>query len=136
MVQRTRKFLRDNTINIGVLTDPKEKVADVEYHRLSDEGRQKYDEYRTDYAQDIRADAGLAITPSLVLYVIDKDSKVTRTRGSVERHDLNAAEDVIGISLNIPGERINDSYARSIMIDLRKFGLGTEDIEGEDEYED
>ena len=134
-VQRTRKFIRDNTINLGVLTDPKEKVADVEYDRLSEAGRKMYDNYRTDQAQNIRIDGGLEITPSMVIYVVDKDSKVSVKKENSKRHDLNAAEDVIGISLNIPGERINEDYACSVIIDLKKYGLGS-DIEGEDEYED
>lgn len=134
-VQRTRKVIRENTINLGVLTDPKEKVADVEYDKLSNAGKEMYDNYRTDQAQMIRSDGGLEITPSLVIYIVDKESKVSMKNGGSKRHDLNAAEDVIGISLNIPGERINENYACSVMIDLKKYGLGS-DIEGEDEYED
>lgn len=130
-VRRTRKCLREGTINIGVLTDPKEKVADVQYSRLSDKGRLLYNNYRTENAQLIRKDAGLEATPSIVFYVIDKDSKAGVNS---KRVDMNALMDVVGLSINIPGDRINENYAKSIRIDLRKFGLGR-DIEG-DEDED
>ena len=130
-VRRTRKFIREGTIDLGVLTDPKEKVADVDYATLSPDGKELYDNYRTDQAYLIREDAGLAATPSIVLYIVDKDSKAN----SSNRHDLNATYDILGLSINIPGNRINDSYACSVMIDLNKYGLGS-DIEGEDEYED
>ena len=130
-VRRSRKYLREGTIDLGVLTDPKEKVADVEYNKLNVEGRQLYDKYRTDSAQRIREYAGLEITPNLVIYVVDKDSHAT----GKNRHDLKSPYDITGISINIPGDRINDSYACSVMIDLSKYGLGS-DLEGEDEYED
>lgn len=130
-VRRTRKCLREGTINIGVLTDPKEKVVDVQYSRLSDKGRLLYNNYRTENAQLIRKDAGLEATPSIVFYVIDKDSKAGVNS---KRVDMNALMDVVGLSINIPGDRINENYAKSIRIDLRKFGLGR-DIEG-DEDED
>lgn len=128
-VHRTRKLLRKRTIDIGVLTDPKEKVADVDYRILSDEGKNKYDNYRTEYVWSIRKDAGLETTPSLVLYVIEKNSKVKNNTS--RRHDLNTSCDLIGLSINIPGDRTNRDYTESIAIDLKKFGLGN-DIEGED----
>ena len=128
-VKRTRKMLRDGTINIGVLTDPKERVADVDYNQLSLKGKEKYDNYHTDHADFIRKDAGLETVPSIVLYIIDKDSK---KREDSKRFDMNATCDVAGISINVPGDRINEKYAASIMIDLKKFGLGN-DIEGEDD---
>lgn len=125
-INRTRKFIREGTINIGVLTDPKEKVADVIYKSLTEAGKEKYDHYKTDNADFIRKEAGLEDTPSIVLYFIDKDSKAR----SDKRYDLNAPCDVVGLSINIPGDRINEKYAKSIMIDLNKFGLGN-DIEGD-----
>lgn len=127
-VRRTRhSVLKEDTINIGVLTDPKEKVTDVVYDNLSAKGKVYYDNYKSDYAQIIRNDAGLGKIPSLVLYVVDKDSKVSNSNSS--RHDLNVKCDLIGISLNIPGDRINSDYTKSIAINLTKFGLG-KDIEG------
>ena len=90
-----------------------------------------YNNYRTENAQLIRKDAGLEATPSIVFYVIDKDSKAGVNS---KRVDMNALMEVVGLSINIPGDRINENYAKSIRIDLRKFGLGR-DIEG-DEDED
>jgi len=129
-VTRTRKYIREGTINIGVLTDPKEKVADVCYDQLPLSAKKKYDNYKTDYADEIRYEGGLENTPSIVIYVIDKDSKKSGVNS--KRYDLEAPCDLIGLSVNIPGDRINETYAKSVKIDLSKFGLGN-DIEGEDD---
>ena len=131
-VHRTRKVIRPGAIYLGVLTDPNEMLADVDYSLLSESGKRMYDNYRTDLAQDIRCDVGLDSTPSLVIYVVDKNSPA---RKSSQRHDLKVGTDVVGLSISIPGDRINKGYACSLMIDLAKYGLGS-DIEGEDEYED
>ena len=129
-VRRTRKLLRDGTIDIGVLSDPKEKIADIDYNDLSEEGIKLYNAYKTENAGRIRKDAGLDKTPSLIIYIIDKDSRAKS--GSSKRHDLNAPWDIAGLSLNIPGNRINSDYAESVKIDLAKYGLGN-DIEGEED---
>ncbi len=136
-VRRTRhSVLKDGTINIGVLTDPKEKVVDVDYNKLSVDGRDKYDHYKSDFAQIIRNDAGLGSTPSMVIYVVDKDSTVKRNddnKKGKDRHDLKADYDLVGISLNIPGDRISSDYTKSIAINLEKFGLGKDIEDAEDD---
>lgn len=129
-VRRTRKLLRDRTIDIGVLSDPKEKIADIDYNDLSEKGIKLYNAYKTENAGRIRKDAGLGMVPSLIIYIIDKNSRVNSE--SSTRHNLNAPCDVVGLSLNIPGDRINQNYAESVKIDLAKYGLGN-DIEGEDD---
>lgn len=137
-VKRTRRVAkgeRPNTINIQILTDPKEKVADVQYSKLDPASRDYYDEYKSRYEKMIRKSAGLEKTPSLVLYVIDKDSKYEGTSKVRRRYDLDVDTDVAGISLNIPGEKINEDYASSVAIDLRKFGLGVDIENGVEEDE-
>ena len=57
-------------------------------------------------------------------------AQVNKKRDKSNRFDLNTPIDVIGISLNIPGDRINDQYAKSVMIDLSRFEL-TPDVEGD-----
>lgn len=132
MVQRTRKTVRpgENTIDLKIITDPKEKVADVDPQQITDSiVLEKYKKYKTKYEMDIRNAAGLGKTPTLVIYIIDKDSKKFKDRD--DEHDLNTCCNVVGISMNIPGDRINDSYTSSISLDLEKFNLGA-DIEGAD----
>ena len=132
-VVRTRKKSREespDTIDIKILTDPKERVVDVKYSELTDEGRKKYDNFTSDQAYDIRLDAGMEKTPSLVLYLIDEHSG--EDRKDADRKALGVEEPLVGLSVNIPGDRINDSYACSIMIDLSKFGLGVDIEEAEE----
>lgn len=129
-VCRTRKTSRPGTIDIGVLTDPSEKIADVNYDTLDESGQNMYDSFRTDQVYDIRKSAGMADVPSIVIYVVDKDSKISAK--AQNRHDMNAACDIIGISVNIPGDKVNSDYTSAVMIDLGRFGNGTEGENDED----
>ena len=78
-----------------------------------------------------RDKSGLEITPQLLIYRVDKDSKA---RGAgLTRVDLNAPEDLIGICLYIPGGRIGTSYASTISIKMSNDVFdGDADLEGTD----
>ena len=135
-VVRTRKRSREEspgTIDIKILTDPTERIADVDYENLTETGRLLYRAFTSDKAYEIREDAGLGKTPTIVIYVVDEHSG-EKSRDPSKRA-LDIKEPLIGLSVNIPGDRINDSYSCSVMIDLQKFGLGT-DIEDAEEDED
>ena len=127
-VNRTRACERDdNTIDIKILRDPTEKIVDVKYNDLGEKEKELYNNYKTEYASMIRNNAGLGKTPSIVIYVVNKDSKSNKTN----RYDLNTKTDLIGISINVPGDRVNNKYAETVQIDLNKFGnlCDLEDIE-------
>ncbi len=128
-VRRTRKTIRkgSDTIDLRIITDPIEKIIDVDPNYINDEHNQElYWKYVSRNERAIREAAGMSIVPSLIIYVIDKDSKKYRNKS--DERDLNVNCDIIGLSLNIPGDKINENYTRSVQIDLEKFGLGI-DIE-------
>lgn len=133
MVTRTRKSrFGEKTIDIRILTDPKEKIADVKMENLTDKGVRLCSEYKTKYVGQIRKEAGLEKVPSIVIYIIDRFSK---SNVDSTREDLNAPCDLVGISLNIPGERFNNDYTESIKIDLKKYSFEDdveEDVQDED----
>ena len=106
-VSRT-KFANDNTcINIGVLTNPMDLIADIEdkYHST-----QKYKDYESSKAKrtmkrlyELRTESGVAETPLLILYLIDKDS--TPAKDSENRSVLATDVDILGLAILLPGMR-------------------------------
>lgn len=68
-------------------------------------------------------------TPQLLIYRVDKDSKVSRK--SHTRQNLEAVTDLIGLCLYIPGGRIGTSYASTVSIKLKNDIFdGDADMEG------
>ena len=128
-ITRTRK--RDNKdeklINIGVLRTPKDLVADVIYENLNENGKKLIDDYAPNKAKDIRDCANLEMTPQLTIYLIDKNSK-TSTKN---RNNLNAAEDIVGICMNVPGGKRGTTLAKAIAIKLDNTIFNSEDDEAE-----
>lgn len=115
-VERTRKIEnnKDELINIGVLRAPRDLIADVVYEELSEKGKNLIENYITNEAREIRREANLEMTPQLIIYLIDKDSKTKKKN----RKDLNALEDIVGICMNVPGGKRGSSLARSVAIKL------------------
>ena len=56
--------------------------------------------------------------PVLIIYRIDKDSKVYGTRDRDLRADLDMPCDIIGIQICVPGEQVNSGFCRSLTIQL------------------
>ena len=135
-VVRTRKRSREDspgTIDIKILTDPNERIADVRYEDLTENGRDLYRNYRSENAYRIREDSGLGKTPSVIVYIVDENSG--KDSDDPERKSLGTDCPLAGISINIPGDKVSEGYACSMMIDLNKFGLGI-DIEDAEDDED
>lgn len=134
-VSRTRKVLKneaDTVINIGVLSDPKDIIADVDLDGQPQEIADKISGFKSKYAKEIRSLAGLDTIPQLIIYIIDKDSKVAKK--SQTREDLNAVEDIIGICLNIPGGKRGTDYTATISIHMKNNPFDDEgDLEGTNE---
>ena len=120
-VSRTRKSRSDeddNVINIGVLSQPKDLIIDVDLDGKSEELKKAItSEFKAVLKKKIRCDAGLDRTPQLMIYRIDKDSKTSKN--SVTRSDLNAIEDIIGICINIPGIKKQSDYAETLSIHIK-----------------
>lgn len=115
-IERTRKKENNDErlINIGVLRAPRDLVADVICEDLSTNGIRLIEDYSTNKAKDIRDDANLEMTPQLIIYLIDKNSKA----GKTNRKDLNAVEDIVGICMNVPGGKRGTTLAKAVAIKL------------------
>lgn len=134
-VSRTRKKVKnesDTVINIGVLRDPKDVIADVDLEGQYRDVIDKIASFKSKYAKEIRSLAGLDSTPQLLIYVIDKNSKVVKK--SETREDLNAVEDIVGICLNIPGGKRGTDYTATVSIHMQNNPFDDEgDLEGTNE---
>lgn len=136
-VRRTRKITKselDSIINIGVLREPNDILADVDFSVLDDKLRNEIIAFigspKKSALMAYRDKAGLETTPQLIIYRIDKDSKTV----SKTREDLNALEDIIGLCIYIPGGRIGTNYASTISINPKNDIFdGDADLEGTDE---
>ena len=138
-VNRSKKIFQnevdDTLLDIGVLRDPTDLLADVDVSSISDPVVKKT---VTDFiasgkakgAAGLRDKVGLDTTPQLIIYRVDKGSVAS----SGTRLDLNAEEDLVGLSIYIPGGRIGTSYASSISIKMKNDIFdGDTDLEGTDE---
>lgn len=134
-VSRTRKIPKnesDTAINIGVLRDPKDIIADVDIEGKSQDIVEKITNFKSKYAREIRSLAGLDATPQLLIYMIDKDS--TAPADSNTRENLNAVEDIVGICMNIPGGRRGTNYTATVSIHMNNDIFDDEgDLEGTNE---
>lgn len=132
-VSRTRKRTMneaDTVINIGVLRDPKDVIADVDLEGKSDDIKEKVNNFKSRYAKEIRSLAGLEATPQLIIYMIDKNSATC----SESRMPLEAVEDIVGICMNIPGGKRGTDYTATVSIHMKNDIFDDEgDLEGTNE---
>ena len=112
-------------LSVGVNLSAKEKEI---WERGSAKGAS--DKAKADFnnlKEELRKRAGKANKPRLVLYCVDKQQidpdewKATHT--DTKRSPLNAATDVIGIELLLPGSPVNRDYCASVTIHLDKDGV-------------
>jgi hypothetical protein len=124
----------DSLLDIGVLRDPMDLFADVDIAAIDDPAVKQLilasiSSSNAKGAAGLRDRTGLDTTPQLIIYRVDRKST-----GSGGRRDLEANEDVIGISIYIPGGRIGTSYASSVSIKMKNDIFdGGADLEGTDE---
>lgn len=119
-ITRSRKQTNSEyrTIDIGVLRDAKDFVADVDLDKLSPESRHAVESgasMSTRY-QQIRAEAGLDKTPQMIIYIIDKSSKAA----SKLRVDLNSGVDLAGVCINVPGTASGNAMSKALTIRLEE----------------
>ena len=142
-VKRTRKIpkseLEESILNIGVLRGPRDILSDIDADEISDpEIKAEVIKYiksgETKAAMVYRDKSGLETTPQLLIYRVDKESKVASAT-SKTRISLDAPADLIGICLYIPGGKIGTSYASTISIKMEKDLIEdwSADMEGTDE---
>lgn len=139
-VNRSRKIPRNESeesiLDIGVLRDPTDLLSDVNLEFIDDEEFKKtittfIESGKAKGAAGLRDRAGLETTPQLIIYRVDKNST---TNAAKTRQNLKADEDLIGMSIYIPGGRIGTSYASSVSIKMNTDVFdGNADLEGTDE---
>lgn len=142
-------------IDIGVLRTPSDLYADMtkemydsipEEFKLTQAGKAEREHIedqleeidqkqpKKSVVNELRKVAGIGLTPQLLLYRIDKNSKFEKeqnpnTKEANKRYDLNASEDLIGVSLFVPGYRSGKNLAT-------KLSIRIEDPIGESETEE
>lgn len=118
LVTRTRvkEASREDAVSIGVLRDPLDLLADIDTpYEVPDQPSNELIALR-------RAGADLHRTPQLLLYLIDKNSQPSgtptrKTPKSGARASLDAAEDIVGVSLWLPGAtNVKRSYATHLTV--------------------
>ena len=130
MVSRSRVLAErsDGAVSIGALRDPRDLLADAGT-QAEGELKRTLNNIEVDRLRDERGVGGI---PQLLLYLINKDSEA-RTGGPVPesgrtRGDLKADEDIVGISLWLPGVRDRSkSYAKRLTVRIRPALLADDD---------
>jgi len=118
-VNRSRKttFSDENIIDIGALRSLKDCVADIPVEIVEEYKRQN-GLTKQEHVDEIRKRANMSNIPFLIIYRIDKDSKVYGKHDKDTRTNLDMPCDIIGIQICVPGEQINKAYCKSMTIDL------------------
>lgn len=139
-ISRSRKKEKSESsvdlINIGVLRDPRDLLADIDLDGIADQKtKSEVEEYiksgSSKAAMAYRDKSGLQTTPQLLIYCIDKDSKPQKTEN---REPLEAKCDIVGLSLYIPGGKPGTVYSSTVSINMgNKIFDGNPDLEGTDE---
>ncbi|MCM3609955.1 Z1 domain-containing protein [Planococcus sp. MERTA32b] len=134
-VERTRKgkySLGSEKVSVGVLRNPSDLYKDMSLKELEAAGANLKDLKADNLAvHNIRKKANLDKTAQLIIYVIDKDSKARKTaENKGERYDLNFVEDIIGVSILVPGKK-NKNLAKKLTVNLKNTTeIETENGEG------
>ena len=116
-VNRTRRYeeTEDGTINIGVLRSFNDFLSDICIQEKDPDilSAMKDVNHNTADLNLLREKIGMSTTPQIVIYVIDKNSK---PRNNSNRYPMNAVEDIVGFSINIPGIRRGNSTIQSLTV--------------------
>lgn len=129
MVKRSRRYLDDNIINVGVLRNFPDYLSDIP--NQSCDGVLEHMRtvgHNQISLNKLRENVGLGGTPQLIIYIIDKDSQ-PNTRS---RYPLNAVCDIVGFSVNIPGVRRGRNTVQNIRVNIPPQMLDIDDSEEKD----
>lgn len=132
--------LDKSLIDIGVLRDPSDLLADVVVSSIADsKDRQDVENFMNSgslkNAPAYRDKAGLDTTPQLLIYCVDKKSTAKKNT-KTNREDLNACADLIGMNIYIPGGKKGTSYVSTVSINMSDSVFnGDADLEDVDEDE-
>jgi hypothetical protein len=119
----------EGVLNIGALRGPKDIVSDIDLTQVNDLSEFE-DLSKPKYAFELREKAGLGKTPQLLIYIIDKDSQPIRV--STNRCQLNAVEDVVGLSITIPGENRYQNNVATVSVLINDLGVNNTNVDIDD----
>ena len=108
----------EQIVDIGALRALKDCVADVPGEYIQPFRDTTGTITRQEHVDEIRKAAGMEGIPFLILYRIDKDSKVFGKHDLDARADLEMPCDMIGMQICVPGEQKNKSFCLSLTIRL------------------
>lgn len=108
----------DGLISIGALRDNRDLYASIPENKRLELGFTAADGNNQAKISKLREDAGFGKTPQLIIYLVAKDSKPTREGNG---QDLNSAENVIGIALNVPRGNVQVDYTEELIVNLKKY---------------
>ena len=127
----------ESILDIGVVRAATDILADIDIAAIANDQtrREIIDLIKSGTSKStmaFRDKAGMETTPQIIIYRVDKDSAPMKR--SESRKALSASEDVIGISIYIPGGRIGTSYASRVSIRMKNDIFdGDADLEDTDE---
>ena len=126
------KNKEEGIINMGALRVPKDIITDIDLNKVIDPAIIKsVQNFNTKYPYELREKAGLSTTPQLTIHVVDKDSKPSA--GSKNRCALEAKNDIVGLSIIIPGESKYSDNTATISVILDEMGLNSNETDVSDE---
>ena len=120
-VNRTRRYEEtgDRTINISSLHSFDDFLSDISVKKEDQAilSAMKDVKHNMLSLNLLREELGMSKNPQLVIYIIDKNSM---PRNNSYRYPLNAMEDIVGFSINIPGIRKGRSTIRSLTVRINR----------------
>ena len=119
-VNRTRRY-EDNgneTINIGVLRSFNDFLSDISIQQGDNETLTAIKDVKHNMAAlNLLRERLNLNAPQIVIYIIDKNS--CPRNNTTRRFPLQAKEDIVGFSINIPGIRQSNSTIQSLTIRIK-----------------
>src|SRR5699024_9859074 len=101
-------------VNIGSLRAPKDLLSDITEGKDSEHTRT----LSMKQVRQIRRENNINHIPQLVIYKINKDSKPKIQTKKNKRSNLEFSQDIIGISLMIPGQKAGKNLAKNLVINI------------------
>lgn len=114
---QSNRYQEEGIINISALRDPRDPVVDIDLaidQHLVDKFSNLVD------VLEIREESSLYNVPQLVIYVIDKNSKVSGKDLNSDRRDLNLEIDPIGLFVNVPNFNNDGTSSNVVRVRLPK----------------
>jgi len=133
LVIRTKKPRPDEVIDIGALRSPADVLKDIDLENQPAEVVDGVKNFKPRFSKDLRRKAQMDSIPQLLIYVIDKDSMVSKKNQIADnptRLNLNAPCHIVGLCVNIP-DSVGSTGANNvakISIDMSQYQKTLEDV--------